>query len=108
MEKLKATHKPDPERCSKHTTESLVSPGDYFIAECPEGNYYIKYMCPCGCGKPDSIPIGNFFEGSWKWNGDRENITLTPSILRHQVCGWHGFLTNGYWETCADSPRKTK
>lgn len=35
----------------------------------------------------------------WKWDGDHDAPTLTPSILVHAVPdwtdGWHGFLTAG-------------
>lgn len=34
---------------------------------------------------------------SWKWNGDREKPTLSPSV---RVIGyWHGFLENGELRT---------
>lgn len=36
---------------------------------------------------------------AWKWNGNREAPTLTPSILVHPypgwTDGWHGYLTDG-------------
>jgi len=35
----------------------------------------------------------------WKWNGNKELPTLTPSILVHAypgwTDGWHGYLTDG-------------
>jgi hypothetical protein len=44
----------------------------------------------------------------WHWNGEREAITLTPSILIYQMDAagnrigehWHGFLTNGEFVSC--------
>ena len=40
----------------------------------------------------------------WNWNGDKENPTLTPSILVRGENGkparWHGFLTNGKLIEC--------
>ena len=46
-----------------------------------------------------SLPI-NLPEGqmSWKWNGNKESPTLTPSILIHANGfhkEWHGYLTDG-------------
>jgi hypothetical protein len=42
------------------------------------------------------IPIsetGRDITPVWKWDGNKEAPTLTPSIDVHGV--WHGFLTNG-------------
>lgn len=45
------------------------------------------------------IAINPTEKRQWKWNGNRELPTLTPSILVHPVkdwtIGWHGFLTDG-------------
>ncbi len=34
----------------------------------------------------------------WKWDGNRECPTLTPSI--DCSCGWHGVITKGEMRTC--------
>jgi len=34
----------------------------------------------------------------WKWDGNKEAPTLSPSIAVTGV--WHGFLRNGKMETC--------
>lgn len=61
------------------------------------------YVCPCGCGVISGLLVG---EGnkpggerpSWSWNGSRTEPTLQPSV--NQVDHWHGWLNNGYWESC--------
>lgn len=69
----------------------------------------LMFGCPCGCGevgvvhlKPmDGHPV-------WTWDGNREQPTLTPSILIHQLNDkgekigehWHGFLTAGEFKSC--------
>ena len=56
------------------------------------------------------LPQGGLFDihsksdsGGWNVQGEPPNVTLTPSILRHEVTGggrvivpgWHGYITNG-------------
>jgi hypothetical protein len=65
----------------------------------------LTYVCPCGCKDWRQIPVTPGSETGWAWNGDEETPTLTPSIL-HTLsegsgnCGWHGYLTAGFWQTC--------
>ncbi len=63
----------------------------------------IIFDCP-KCGKPYKIWIAAKFRtpasnGTWCWDHDGENVTITPSILFHlhgrKPCGWHGSVTNG-------------
>lgn len=61
------------------------------------------FFCPCGCDGPSHIPVGKEVKPaltpSWRWNGSLSEPTLAPSV--HQmVCGWHGYLRDGYWEVC--------
>lgn len=62
----------------------------------------IDYICPCGCGAHGCLPIKQDVTNGawWRWNGDTENPTLEPSILRKAGCRWHGYLRNGVWEEC--------
>ena len=62
----------------------------------------MAFVCPCGCHTVHAINVGQAeLPGSfWRWDGNKERPTLTPSILRCDVCRWHGFLTNGEWITC--------
>lgn len=62
----------------------------------------LSFICPCGCGSSGAL----YFRGrvppgehrpTWEWDGNREHPTLAPSIQRNSGCGWHGFLTRGYW-----------
>ena len=61
----------------------------------------IHFCCP-GCGKI----VGLHFEapkpGLWKWDGNRDAPTITPSIVHHD-CGWYGYLTAGKWIDFDDS-----
>lgn len=69
---------------------------------------WIRFGCPRGHGEC-SVPIfpqTGANGHSWKWDGNRESPTLTPSIncLAHNPenpaekyagCGWHGHLVAG-------------
>lgn len=35
---------------------------------------------------------------SWTWDGNLEKPTLTPSI--HRVGHWHGYLRDGFFQSC--------
>lgn len=70
----------------------------------------ILFGCPCGCGQLKAVGFTTRETSSpkWQWNGERDGITLTPSIhilqmdAAGQVIGshWHGFLTNGEFLSC--------
>lgn len=61
------------------------------------------FICPCGCGNRARIAVAKDTKPatspSWKWNGSLNDPTLEPSV-RQLVCGWHGYLRDGYWESC--------
>lgn len=65
----------------------------------------LEYGCPrtgnpCGgiaIGHPDK-PVQR--SPSWRWDGDIERPTLTPSINCTGGCGWHGYLTAGVFKEC--------
>lgn len=61
------------------------------------------FICPCGCGNRTRIAVAKDAKPetapSWKWNGSLNDPTLEPSV-RQLVCGWHGYLRDGYWESC--------
>jgi hypothetical protein len=70
--------------------------------EIPVGDF-----CPMLCG--NSVPTKTNFAGGkssaqavergWDLTGDSfENLTLLPSI--HFVGHWHGFIRDGYLESC--------
>lgn len=84
--------------------DQTLAPGEYFIAECPVGRFYMHFGCPCGTGHRTAIPIkagldsGDANKNIWWWNGKRDDITLNPSIfLTYEPCKWHGYLENGEW-----------
>lgn len=79
------------------------TPGAFYIGETDsDGETSFWYRCPCGCGVPGLLTVGNGFKPadgpSWKWNGSTDAATLEPSV--HHVGHWHGFLTNGEWRSC--------
>jgi hypothetical protein len=61
------------------------------------------FFCPCGCEGPSRIPVGRnakpVISPSWSWNGSLSEPTLSPSV-HNLLCGWHGWLRDGYWEAC--------
>jgi hypothetical protein len=59
----------------------------------------LTFRCPCGCGSIGGIHFA-LYNPRWTWNGDKDNPTCTPSILRGDGCRWHGFLTNGVFISC--------
>jgi hypothetical protein len=75
----------------------------------PSVNGHCLFVCPNG--KRCAVLVGPQFEDRrtdnepcvWKWDGNRESPTLTPSIncitekdgKPTGGCGWHGVITNG-------------
>lgn len=60
----------------------------------------IEYACPCGCGRLGCVSVYTGVVGAgWKWNGNREKPTLTPSLYQRVTCGWHGHLTDGVFRS---------
>lgn len=41
-------------------------------------NGTVEWFCP-GCNQNHSVPVNN--PGSWVWNNDLENPTISPSVL---------------------------
>lgn len=66
------------------------------------GERKLWFVCPCGCGDFARITVAIGAKPpspSWQWNGSETEPTLHPSV--HQLnCGWHGWLRDGYWESC--------
>lgn len=67
------------------------------------GLFEFVYFCPCGCGVEGRLLIGDGHKPggsrpSWRWNGSRSEPTLDPSV--NHVGHWHGWLRDGYWESC--------
>lgn len=81
-----------------------LQPGLFWWTSDQEGNRYLAYVCPCGCGQPRAIPTAmnpgaTAGRGPWTWDGNEDVPTLTPSIQHRDACQWHGFLTVGQWVT---------
>ena len=80
-----------------------LAPGVGKVHTYDNGRSILFYVCPCGCAMANQLAI--YTEGQqphgWKWNGDREQPTLTPSIqMVEGTCRWHGFLQDGVFEEC--------
>ncbi|MBM2294691.1 hypothetical protein JQX09_22505 [Sulfitobacter pseudonitzschiae] len=81
------------------------APGSIFVNH-PNGAQLAQlwFYCPCGCGDLSMIDVGHKFKPdgdrpTWDWNGEMSRPTLSPSV--HNLnCGWHGWLRDGYWESC--------
>jgi len=60
----------------------------------------IAFRCPCGCGEESWLPV-RIEERGWRWDGNMQQPTLTPSVLQSGLpCKWHGYLTAGQWVSC--------
>jgi len=85
-----------------HRAEAL--PGSVWFSDpCKDAVAALWFFCPCGCGL-HRITVGERHKPamgvpSWRWCGSFENPTLTPSV-NQRACGWHGWLSGGYWEPC--------
>jgi hypothetical protein len=64
---------------------------------------WLKYVCPCGCGDENMLPIAG--QRAWLWDGNEDAPTVTPSIRRLNGCHYHGHLTAGTWTFEGDSGR---
>lgn len=43
---------------------------------------------------------GKSDEQAWRWDGNLEQPTLTPSIQKMNGCRWHGYLVGGQFQGC--------
>ena len=88
--------------------DDVTAPGACYAPSGPgwEGVPMLLFSCP-GCQQFGGIRVGNpkpEKAPSWKIEkGTREDpttLTLTPSINCVGCCGWHGFLTDGVFQSC--------
>ncbi len=63
----------------------------------------MHFACP-QCAQITGLRFvgARYEDGFWRWDGNRDKPTLTPSII-HRNCGWHGYLTAGQWIAFDDS-----
>lgn len=90
-------------RVSGNFRKGSTPGGIHISAPESDGEQYLTYCCPCGCGRMFPLVVGNGFKpdaphATWQWNGSREKPTLSPSI--YHVGHWHGWLTDGVWRSC--------
>lgn len=82
----------------------LDTPHTFFInpdADGP-GKAHIFYHCPRDKGNC-SVPLAkpNRLGYVWRWDGNMDAPTLTPSINcmeKNGGCGWHGHVKGGDWQ----------
>lgn len=73
-----------------------LAPGsfEYFTNSAGRFPAGMLFTCPCGCGMLNAIDFKPHDSPSWRWDGNIEQPTLTPSLNISQE-HWHGFLTGG-------------
>jgi hypothetical protein len=78
---------------------SAAPPGSIKFYIRPDAVVGLHFVCPCGCGHVGGVEFG---PRGWKWDGNRERPTVTPSIYfnRGGAGEWHGYLTNGEFVEC--------
>ena len=82
----------------KDGNQLLKNPGDFWFSIIDSFNKvkHFSFLCPCGCGRVHGCIISlDGHNSTWKWDGNEEKPTLTPSLLSLSECKWHGYLTNG-------------
>lgn len=96
---IRAIHFPD-----RAAFTAKKVPGSFWISD-PETagrKQAFWYCCPCGCSAIAPLSVGNGFKPSdgpsWQWNGSKSEATLHPSV--NHINHWHGWLRDGYWESC--------
>jgi hypothetical protein len=68
--------------------------GDYLHLVLPDGTHICIAVTKDGA-RPANVPASR---PCWKWDGNEEKPTLTPSI--HTIDHWHGHLTAGRLVSC--------
>ena len=96
---IRAIHFPD----KQAFREARVPGSVHFTPGAAGAELHMWFFCPCGCGLQGCIRVGHGFKpasdgASWNWDGNAGSATLHPSV--NQVGHWHGWLRNGYWESC--------
>lgn len=66
------------------------------------------WTCPCNPNQQCGVPVlkNEKKDGFWKWTGDEETPTLTPSVNCNGAggCGWHGQIFAGNLVTVEVKP----
>lgn len=83
-----------------HWYRKDLAPGSAGWGDCQiEGHQCVlHFVCPSGCGKLCHVNVKH--EGSWTWDDNKTEPTLTPSIRMLTGCQWHGYLTKGVFTSC--------
>jgi hypothetical protein len=79
-------------------------PGEYKIVgeDFTHHKARLMFACPCGCGDILGALLGpeeRKVPPVWKWDGNLDKPTVTPSIEFLAGCRWHGHLTEGVFKT---------
>lgn len=88
-----------------HRFEDLKKSGQFMLTSRAGTTAHtgLLAVCPCGCGEfcgiSFDVPEAAGLHGpKWKWDGNEEAPTITPSIRRIDGCKWHGWLTAGVFK----------
>lgn len=84
--------------------DKFINPGDYrFTGKVNlSGIFGMIFVCPCGCGEQGHVSFDNAPKQDhprWHWNENEHRPTLTPSLNKTDGCGWHGYLTDGIFQS---------
>ena len=68
--------------------------------------YTVRYLCPqCKCSHTINVGIVDPGVPMWKFNGDFERPTLTPSVNIVGEC--HHYITDGFIHFCEQDTANT-
>lgn len=83
-----------------------IPPGEWILVRSESGNIYaLVFGCPCKTHQHSRslwLPIstGSKQGHKWLWDGNVDEPSITPSILRNDTCRWHGYMTKGKFVSC--------
>lgn len=79
---------------------SSVKPQKDTITIIKKNNSYtwVKFLCPCGCGKEVALSLNSNIQPNWSIKIDKKNkVTLSPSVyLTGFPCRSHFFIRNNH------------
>lgn len=85
--------------------DALINPGQFMYTTTMTSGDNVAgmvFVCPCGCRAVGALQfVGEYQQpgAAWNWNGNIEQPTLHPSVLKKSDCRWHGWLEAGVWKS---------
>ena len=71
--------------------------GDWYLDDVPQPELIWIWIPKAGVTIWELSPHCDGYHPCWKWDGNRDAPTLTPSL--HLVGTWHGWMKNGRLES---------